>query len=69
MTIEDEIRSVIESVSTSHWLRQTLSTALQRDCVDAANDAEQLSDLLGRRCTALLTAATAGIVRENSGHD
>jgi len=54
MTIDDEIKAVMACDSTSNWLLQALQAALQRDCVDAANDAEQLSDLLSRRCTALL---------------
>jgi hypothetical protein len=59
LTMDDEIRAVIDSTSASDWLRQALATALQRDCVDAANDAEQLSDLLSRRCSALLAGSTS----------
>lgn len=50
LTVDDEIRAVMESSGTSYWLRQALQLALTRDCVDAANDAEHLSDLLSRRC-------------------
>lgn len=50
LTVDDEINEVVGSSSTTHWLRQALQSALTRDCVDAANDAEHLSDLLSRRC-------------------
>ncbi|WP_071555994.1 hypothetical protein [Pseudomonas frederiksbergensis] len=52
--LDEEIRVLVASPSTSHWLRAALQTALVRDPVDVANDAEFLSDLLGRRCDALL---------------
>lgn len=55
MTIDDEIQTVLSSPGTSYWLRQALQQALDRDCVDAANDAEYLSDLLDRRCQPITT--------------
>lgn len=54
MSTDEEIRGVIEAAETSAWLRQALQTALDRDCVDAANDAEQLNVLLSRHCMAKL---------------
>lgn len=50
VSCDEEAQSVISSPTTSHWLRQALELALTRDCVDAANDAEHLSDILVRRC-------------------
>lgn len=50
LTMDDEIRAVMEAPGTSYWLRQALESALSRDCVDVANDAEKLSELLTRRC-------------------
>ena len=52
--ISAEIEAILSSPATSGWLRDNLSKALERDCVDAANDAELLSNLLSRRCAALL---------------
>lgn len=52
--IEAEIAEVIACPTTSDWLRQCLELALARDCVDAANDAEHLSQLLTRRCDILI---------------
>ncbi|WP_197343435.1 hypothetical protein [Ralstonia pseudosolanacearum] len=52
--IEGEIQAVIDAASTSYWLRDALASALRRDCVDAARDAETLAALLGRRCDATI---------------
>ena len=43
------IKQVIAANNTSHWLRTALKAALQRDVVDAANDAEVLFTLLAQR--------------------
>jgi hypothetical protein len=53
MSIHEEIQRVIAAPDTSHWLRDALITASLRDPVDAANDAEVLSDLMSRRCAQL----------------
>jgi hypothetical protein len=52
--LNEEIRALVSSPSTSRWLKTALETALVRDPVDVAQDAEFLSDLLGRRCDALM---------------
>jgi hypothetical protein len=49
---------VLASPATSTWLRNALTEALQRDPIDAANDAEALSELLSARCEDLLQKAT-----------
>lgn len=54
MTITDEIQKTLANKSTSVWLKQALESALERDPVDAANDAEVLTELLARRCDQLL---------------
>ncbi|WP_426157928.1 hypothetical protein [Pseudomonas sp. TSRC2-2] len=48
--IDNEVREVLNSTVASNWLKEALSKALERDCVDAANDAEVLADLLNKRC-------------------
>lgn len=48
--IDHEIREVLNSPVASNWLKEALGKALERDCVDAANDAEALLDLLNSRC-------------------
>ncbi|MGE8063871.1 hypothetical protein [Pseudomonas sp. NPDC089569] len=65
MTIDDEIQKVLSSPGTSYWLRQSLQQALDRDCVDAANDAEYLSELLDRRCQPIISQAPG--TNESSG--
>ena len=44
---------VLSDPSSSYWLRTALETALPRDPVDAANDAEVLYDLLRGEADAL----------------
>lgn len=48
-----EIEALLACPTTSFWLRHSLEQALDRDCVDAANDAEQLNRLLAARCKAI----------------
>lgn len=43
------IQQVLDSPSASFWLKNALQSALNRDCVDAARDAELLSTLLSER--------------------
>jgi hypothetical protein len=40
------VQEVLADSTTSHWIKQALSSALLRDPVDAANDAELLARLL-----------------------
>ncbi|HJH21194.1 MAG TPA: hypothetical protein K8W20_21085 [Pseudomonas lactis] len=56
MAINEEIQAVLSNPETSYWLKSSLENALQRDCVDAANDAELLHDLLASRCDDVLRA-------------
>lgn len=46
---EAEIAALLESPETSRWLKVALRGALERDCVDAANDAEVLLKVLCQR--------------------
>jgi hypothetical protein len=48
------IEEVLSDPSSSSWLQNALNSALKRDAVDAANDAELLAVLLDARATALL---------------
>lgn len=47
------IETVLKAPWTRKWLRKALETALQRDPVDAANDAAILSYLLTKRAREL----------------
>lgn len=51
MSVEAEIKDLIGSPDASFWLKQSLQSALSRDYIDAANDADLLRDLLDRRAT------------------
>jgi hypothetical protein len=48
------IEEVLRDPSASFWLKAALRSALGRDPVDAANDAEVLARLLDRRCRLML---------------
>jgi hypothetical protein len=50
-----EITAVFGDPAASYWLKTCLCSALSRDPVDAANDAEVLAQLLERRCRAILS--------------
>ncbi|HDV6122995.1 TPA: hypothetical protein RJN57_000499 [Pseudomonas aeruginosa] len=56
--ISVDIKAVLSSPGTSYWLKDALASALQRDIVDAANDAQALSSLLEHRC-----AEACGVTR------
>lgn len=48
------VEEVLRDPSASAWLKAALRSALARDPVDAANDAEILALLLDRRCWSML---------------
>lgn len=52
--VNTEINAVLTSNDVSHWLKQALTEAISRDCVDVAHDAEILAQLLSQRCDAML---------------
>ena len=49
------IEEVMRDPAASQWLKNALRSALDRDPVDAANDAEVLARLLDRRCRSLFS--------------
>jgi hypothetical protein len=54
---EFELPSIDEILSdpgASYWLQNALRSALSRDPVDAANDADLMARLLDRRCKEIL---------------
>lgn len=51
-----EAMRLLADPCASYWLKDTLRAALKRDCVDAANEARYLAELLGRRADAILAA-------------
>jgi hypothetical protein len=50
-----QIDEVLRDPAASFWLKDALRSALERDPVDAANDARVLARLLDRRCRAILS--------------
>ncbi len=59
MTLDQEIRELSASPTSSEWLRKAIQQLYDRDCVDAANDAETLADLFNRRCKEILGSPRA----------
>lgn len=54
LAADSEIKHLIENPGTSYWLRKALTSALDRDPVDAANDAGTLARMMEMRVDALL---------------
>ncbi|GAB5101367.1 hypothetical protein [Caballeronia sp. HLA56] len=52
--VDGDIQAALNTPSMSFWLRDALLSALRRDCVDAARDAQILATWLGRRCDAVV---------------
>jgi hypothetical protein len=58
-----DIATVLDDPAASFWLKAAIRSALSRDPVAAANDAELLFRLLMRRCDEILRDSQAGVVR------
>ena len=54
MPNDQEIRRLCEDPAISYWLREALLSALERDPVDAANDAGLLCVVLDKRLEMIL---------------
>jgi hypothetical protein len=46
MTIEQQIADILTSYTASKWAKSALESAMQRDILDAARDAEMVASLL-----------------------
>lgn len=60
------IAVLMSDPSASFWVKTALKTALERDPVDAANDARMLADLLEQRAQALLLGHDCGNLSDAS---
>ena len=61
MPSDDEIRKILSDPGMSSWFKLALSTALNRDPVDAANDADLLAIVLGKRAESINAAGLAAM--------
>lgn len=61
MPSDDEIRQILSGPGTSYWLKNALTSALDRDPVDAVNDAELLVMVLGHRADKISEVARAAL--------
>ncbi|RRS01140.1 hypothetical protein EIP75_21415 [Aquabacterium soli] len=53
-TAAPSVDAILAAPDASKWLKDALRAALDRDPVDAANDAELLAQVLADRCNSLL---------------
>lgn len=60
MTSAEKIQQVIDSPSTSYWLKNALRALLERDALDATRDAEALSELMEERLNEILSQGQPG---------
>lgn len=61
MPSDDEILQILKGPGTSNWMKVALSTALNRDPVDAVNDAELLALVLNKRLKTIIEREAAEI--------
>ena len=67
MSNDEEIGQMLADPGLSDWFKQALSSSLERDPVDAANDAELLSAVLDRRSRAIAADALTSLVIRDAG--
>lgn len=53
--MDKKIKDILSDPCASYWLKNALQSSLDRDCVDAANDAEVLAETLRERAHVLNT--------------
>jgi hypothetical protein len=61
MSNDEEIGQMLADPGLSDWFKQALSSSLERDPVDAANDADLLSAVLDRRSRAIAADALTSL--------
>jgi len=54
------VEAVIEDPASSHWLKASVQTALQRDPIDALNDALLLAAVLDQRLRGVMKLGPSG---------
>jgi hypothetical protein len=58
--VKPDVQALLASPSSSVWLKVALQSALERDPVEAARDAELLAEVLSGRVGAALRTRLAG---------
>jgi hypothetical protein len=66
MPSDDDIRRIIANPTFSDWFRCALQTALERDPVDAANDAGLLALVLDKRASGILARSLIDSIIERT---
>lgn len=60
---EKAVMKILADPCTSHWLRKSLTTALERDPVDAFHDVQVLARVLSENAAETLERALAQVPR------
>lgn len=63
------IEEVLKMDSTPTWVKELIKTALRKDCVDAANCLELVSQLFTRRCDIMLRGDRSPFYKPGSVYD
>lgn len=66
MPSDHDIRCIVQDPGLSDWFRCALTTALDRDPVDAANDAGLLALVLDKRASDILARSVIGEICSKS---
>jgi len=61
METQSQINEILQAPSVSHWVKAALNSALDRDCVDAANDAALVAHRKINRANEILAASSTNI--------
>ena len=57
--MNERITEILNDPCCSYWLKDALKSAINRDCLDAARDADLLAEILRERCDSIIFADTA----------
>lgn len=60
MNTAEKIQQLLDSPSTSYWLKNALRALLERDALDATRDAEALAELMEERLNEILSQGQPG---------
>jgi hypothetical protein len=66
MDTQNQTNEILQDPSVSHWVKAALTSALARDCVDAANDAALVAHLLADRANKILASSSTNIALANA---
>ena len=66
MPLNDPIQQALRDPASSFWLKSALSSALERDPLDAASDAQALASLLVQHAEGMMAASLAAMAIDST---